>query len=142
MIFDKIENINRYGLDFCKYLSNENIKSFKKGRFDIDGEFLFGIGIEYDTSDNNQGVWEAHRKYLDIHIVIEGVEKIDICDINNSKSVKEYEDDYELFNAEPQNSINLFPGYFLILYPNEVHRTGRISNEVSNIRKHVFKKLL
>ena len=88
------------------------------------------------------GLWEAHRKYLDIHLVLEGEEILYINDINNMKSTKEYEDDYELFDGEKQQEIILRPGYFLALYPNEVHKTAIELSNPASLKKLVFKKLL
>lgn len=143
MIFDRLENINKYGinLNFIIYDLNKNL--FNKGKFDIDGENCFGIGLEYGTKISDEGLWEAHRRYLDIHVVLEGEERIEISDIKLSDSIKEYEDDYELFKSKEEHSILLQPGYFLILFPHEVHKTGvMISDAVSSVRKNVYKKLL
>ncbi|MEN5194397.1 YhcH/YjgK/YiaL family protein [Sphingobacterium faecium] len=142
MIFDRIENIDQYGINLNFILDDLNQNLFNKGKFDIDGEKCFGIGLEYDTKISDDGLWEAHRKYLDIHVVLEGVERIEICDINKSDSVKEYEDDYELFKAVAQHSLVLSPGYFLILFPHEVHKTGVMVDTTTFVRKKVFKNLL
>lgn len=138
MIFDRIENINNYGIDF-KLIQNDLAKDvFTKGRYDLDSEH-FAIGLEYTTKPGEEGLWEAHRIYLDIHIISEGEEIISIADLKNSKSTKDYEEDYELFEATPEHKIHLKPGYFLILYPHEVHRTSEKVNEAVDLKKRVYK---
>ena len=138
MIYDKIENLGKYfsisGLD-------EVLKGdFQKGRFDIE-EKSFGIGLEYETKSRENCLWEAHRKYVDIHLVLSGEEMIDITDIGKMNSSKEYDDkgDYELFTGDGDHLIKLTKGYFLALDPCDVHRTSiKIDNEVA-LTKYVLK---
>lgn len=139
MIFDKLDNINRYGLDFQFILDDIKNNEFVKGRFEIEGENKFGIGLSYLTAGDNNGLWEAHRKYLDIHVIINGEEIIHINDINEMESTKTYEDDYELFQGDKQHSIHLKEGYFLLLFPNEVHKTSIQIDFPSEVKKKVYK---
>lgn len=142
MIFDRIENINSYGieLNFVTDFLKEN--TFISGRTDIEKSEKFCLGLEYKTKAADGGLWEAHRKYLDIHVVFSGEELVHIADISQSTSTKEYEEDYELFNSAVEHVIHLKPGYFLILFPHEVHKTGVELKEQSDIKKFVFKKKL
>lgn len=142
MILDKIENLQRY--DQHLQFINETLqsKAYVKGKFDISEPLKFGIGIEYTTKESNDGLWEAHRKYLDIHVILEGVEVVEIADISNMTSTKDYEDDYELFSGKKDYSVTLIPGDFLVLFPNEVHKTGVKVNDATAVKKIVFKLLL
>lgn len=142
MIFDKIENINRYGLNLRFVQDDLEKHQFGKGKFEIEGLHAFGIDLEYETKLEDKALWEAHRKYLDIHVLLEGEEYIHINDINNMKSSKEYEDDYELFDGMSEQSIHLRPGYFLVLFPNEVHKTSILVNNSITVKKKVYKSLL
>lgn len=143
MIFDTLENINRYGIDLqfvADFLKKEN---FQAGKIEIDADDKFAIGLSYATSNGEKLLWEAHRKYLDIHCILEGEEKILINDIEEMTSTKDYEEDYELFEGAKSQEIYMKPGSFLILFPNEVHKTGMSSKETSQqVKKLVFKKLL
>lgn len=143
MIFDRLENIdlyNSFGLSFITKDLKKN--EFNSGKFPINGEKEFGIDLEYITKDSSEGLWEAHRQYLDIHVVLEGEEIIHINDISNMISTKEYEPDYELFEGEKDFEIHLKKGCFLALFPHEVHKTGVIVAEPVKVRKKVYKKLL
>lgn len=142
MIYDRIENLNQYGIDLNFVLTDLQNNHFDKGIFEIVDEGCYGICLEYETKLSVNGLWEAHRKYLDIHVVLEGKELVEISDINSSISIKEYEDDYELFESKAKHEILLEPGYFLILFPHEVHKTGILVESVELIKKKVFKRLL
>lgn len=142
MIFDKLEHIKRYPLGLEFILQDLLKDEFNKGRFGIDGDQKFGIDLSYETKEENLALWEAHRKYLDIHILVEGEEKISVSDITSMTSSKEYEDDYELFEGNAENTIHLKKGYFLVLFPNEVHKTSIQVTESVSVKKKVYKVLI
>ena len=139
MIYDKIENIGRYPFDLGKILMNQSIDSFETGKKEIEGDNLFSIGLQYETKSSEEGLWEAHRKYLDIHIILEGEENIQVSDISSMLPTTEYVDDYQLFKGESSHVIHLVPGYFIILFPNEVHKTGILVGSACKVLKKVFK---
>lgn len=139
MILDKIENLHRYQFpkSFCDAISHS--RHFQKGRFEINYPNSFGIYLEYETQNAENALWEAHRKYIDIHLILEGEEIVSVADICRAKSTKPYEDDYELFTAEAEQRVILKKGDFLILFPNEVHRTTEKITTSVNVKKYVFK---
>src|SRR5690606_17197425 len=99
MIFDKIENISRYSFSETFVREVLTKSEFVKGKFLLEQEGCFGLGLEYYTQDEQNALWEAHRRYLDIHIILQGEEMVSIANITNAVSTKSYEDDYELYNA-------------------------------------------
>lgn len=139
MIYDTIENISRY--DLLKQIKTFNLENYKQGKFDINGDAFFGIGLEYTTKEAAECLWEAHRKYLDIHYIIQGEEIINIAETNTMKPTMEFdtENDYQLFEGEKQQSIVLKQGDFLALYPNECHQTAVKINQQTDVKKIVFK---
>jgi len=86
MIFDNIKNISQYlnldenlkkGFDFI--LKND-LKSFENGKYQINGEKIYANIQEYETKAN--GLFEAHRKYIDIQYIVNGFEKIEVCEVS------------------------------------------------------------
>ena len=139
MIYDKIENIGRY--DLLSPVKEFDFSNYEKGKFGISGDEFFGIGLEYDTRNEADCLWEAHRSYLDVHCILEGEELVHITDITNTTVTKEYDaaGDYALFNGTKEHAIHLKKGMFLVLYPNEVHQTAVVTESVSSVKKIVFK---
>lgn len=139
MIYDKIENIGRY--DLLRLVAEFSLDNYQKGKFEISGKDFFGIGLEYETKDATECLWEAHRIYLDVHCVLEGEEFVQIADISNTTVTKEYdpEGDYALFDAKKEHTIHLKKGMFLALFPNEVHQTAVKVEQPVALRKIVFK---
>lgn len=141
MIFDKIENIDRYLPLLNDFKKHYKVTDFQLGKIEIDSDYFFALGLEYETKSEDVGLWESHRKYLDIHLILEGEEVVNISDISLMNSIKEYEEDYELFSGEKTHSLTLNSGDFLLLFPNEVHKTSIITPKgPSKIKKLVFKQ--
>lgn len=139
MILDKIENIKRYS--FLEKIDRFNIDHYKKGKIEIDGDVFFGIGLEYETKNQAECLWEAHKRYLDVHLILEGEEKVQVSNIETMNINQKYDqtNDYTLFDGDEEQEMILKKGMFLALYPNEVHKTAVITNKISNIKKIVFK---
>jgi biofilm protein TabA len=142
MIYDKIENIERY--PFLNKIKDFDFKMAKDGKFEIDGDAFFGIGLKYDTKNEMDCLWESHKKYLDVHVILEGEEIVNISDSSQMNVTKEYDDtgDYMLHSGIKQQSIHLKKGSFLVLYPNEVHQTAIYVDKINSISKVVFKILI
>lgn len=138
MIYDKIENLGKYDAAFA-FVSQHLVTPFVKGKFDIADPEYFGIGLEYTTQESEKGLWEAHRAYLDIHCIIVGEEIVEINDITDMIADNDYQHDYQLFKGSFVQKLVLRPGYFLVLFPNEVHKTGNMVTGAVGVKKKVFK---
>ncbi len=138
MIYDKIENLGKYDAAFA-FVAQHLPQPFVKGKFDISDPECFGIGLEYTTQESDKGLWEAHRVYLDIHCLIEGEEIVEINDITAMTADNDYQYDYQLFKGSFVQKLVLIPGYFLVLFPNEVHKTGNVISGPVDVKKKVFK---
>lgn len=122
------------------YAADHNLEDYEKGSHEIDGDRLFVNIVEYTTTTPENRFWEAHRDYLDIHVMLLGKEQIDTCFIQNMEQ-KEYvaEDDFLPMEGEKNGSVILCPGDFLICYPSDGHRTAVAVSEPEQIKKAIFK---
>lgn len=141
MILDKLENINRYLLDL-NFIKIDLTNDFRAGRFEIFGDEKFGIGLEYETKESQLCLWEGHNLYLDIHVILEGEEIVEVADVENMSITKPYVEDYTLFDGIHDQRIILKKGYFLVLFPNEIHKTGIKIDKNTRILKNVYKSLI
>jgi len=139
MIFDQQNNLKRY--PSLEAIRQFDPAKFQQGKFDIDENGLFAIGLEYETKDVNECLWEAHQKFLDVHLILEGEERVHITDISSMTESKAYdpEHDYALFTGEAQQELVLRKKDFLVLFPNEVHRTSVRVTSPAAVKKIVFK---
>jgi len=142
MIIDNINNLSLYPNLPEQILSFIQGNQFQEGRTDIEGDNFFAIGLNYETKNQSDGLWEAHRKYLDIHYIVQGQELVHISHIDSMIVSNDYQDDYQLFEGDKMHEVLLKKDDFLVLYPHEVHKTSIMNNEVSNVKKFVFKLLI
>ena len=146
MIFGNITQEKTYAflpedLKECfAYAKEHDLASYEKGSHPIDGERLFVNVVEYETTQPENRFWEAHRNYLDVHLMLNGQEQLDLNFIENMEQ-KEYveKDDFLPMDGEPNSHAVLRAGDFLICYPEDGHRTAVAVNESEKIKKAIFK---
>ena len=146
MIFGNINNLEEFPFleeqvkECFEYAKEHNLASFEKGSHEIDGERLFVNIVEYTTTAAKERFWEAHRKYLDVHVMLHGTEQIDLNFIQNM-DVKEFveKDDFLPMDGEKNSSVVLRDGDFLICYLSDGHRTAVAVEEPEKIKKAIFK---
>ena len=146
MIFGNIQNLEEYPFleeqikECFAYAKEHELASYEKGSHEIDGERLFVNVVEYTTTTASERFWEAHRQYLDLHLMLHGTEQIDLNFIENM-DLKEFveKDDFLPMDGEKNSSVTLRDGDFLICYPEDAHRTGVIATKVSDLKKGIFK---
>lgn len=149
MIFGNLENISEYSfldeqLQKCfKYVKENDILSYEKGKHEIEGDNLFVNIVEYTTTEKENRFWEAHRQYLDVHIMLDGEEQIDVNFISNMKQKEfEPENDFLPLEGTSNSHVTLRKHDFVIFYPNDGHMTAIKVNEPKAIKKAIFKVII
>jgi len=87
---------------------------------------------------------ECHRRFIDLHLVLEDREGYRVAPAKAEDSLGPYspDGDVEWFPAEGSSSLSLGPGQWLLLEPGEAHMGGLAdtnSRGTAQIRKIVFK---
>ncbi len=149
MIFGNINHLEEFGFleDPVKkcfaYLKDHDLASYEKGTHEIDGERLFVNVVEYTTTAAENRFWEAHKDYLDVHVMLKGQEQIDVNFIQNME-LKEYvkKDDFLPMEGKKNASVVLREGDFLVCYPSDGHRTAVQVEGSETIKKGIFKVVI
>ena len=127
-------------LECFKYAKEHDLSIYEQGKHEIDGEKLFVNIAEYKTTETQDRFWEAHRYYLDLHLMLSGREQIDIALTHRMKAGEFVaDDDFLPLEGEKSASVILGPGDFLICYPDDAHRTAVKIQESEKIKKAIFK---
>lgn len=143
MIYDNIENIDLYNLDtsaveFIKQLTPET--ECKKH---IINERVYANVEEYTTKEN--GFFEAHKKYIDIQILLKGEEIIECTAVKPLKIKDEYDCERDIafyFDGDSDAAkIKLSNGLFTVLYPHEAHKPQLTFKTEQKVKKVVVKIL-
>lgn len=146
MIFGNIHSLEEYSFlekqvkECFEYARTHDLADYEKGSHEIDGDRLFVNIVEYETVAAEERFWEAHKNYLDVHLMLHGTEQIDLNFIRNM-DVKEFipKDDFLPMDGEKNSSVILRDGDFLICYPSDGHRTAVAVDGSEKIKKAIFK---
>ncbi|MDQ0202578.1 YhcH/YjgK/YiaL family protein [Pectinatus haikarae] len=146
MIFGNIAGKGKINLseaaEICfKYYEENDLAARKPGSYPIDGKNIFVNIAEYETETEEERFWEAHRKYIDIHVLMKGQERIDTAFIENMRE-KPYDADKDMLILEGQAQAMismLNAGDFLICSPQDAHRTAVHADLKNKVKKCIFK---
>ncbi len=106
----------------------------------IESDSLFVTRFDVTTSQDESRSFEYHRRYLDIFTLVRGTERVDIAGSAGLR-VLEQREDYWGCAGQPDQSVILTPGRFLVLFPGDAHRPGMAAAEPDSISRIVFKIL-
>lgn len=132
-----IKELSQSGYDLTiKALKGE----LEDGRYELDNG-AYAFLTSYVTKPLKEGVYEAHKAYTDVQIIISGREIIGVTTLEEMKKgecVKPYEYDIELYKVEGGILNVLEAGDYLILTPNDAHMPG-VSATPTQMKKLVIK---
>jgi biofilm protein TabA len=128
MILDRLVHAERYipvhALLARAFQFLREIEAPPPEKLDIDGTMLYAIVSRQEGKAQNEACLEAHRRYIDVHYCIEGVERIGWSSLERCrKADKSYneKDDYMTFADPPETWVTLAPGSFAIFFPADAH---------------------
>lgn len=141
MIVDKLENINKYGQipDYAKEFVKNLSKDIPLGRVELDG--LDYANVEtYTTKPHDKCLFEAHKKYADIQILLTGVERLDYSE-KEMTVIEPYDEkrDISFFKGDETESVILDGTNFVLLMPEELHRPQMNFEKSEQVKKVVVK---
>ncbi|MGL4358623.1 YhcH/YjgK/YiaL family protein [Cetobacterium sp.] len=148
MIFGQLNELKFYkgisqGLDAAiEAIENGSYKNGVLGKNEIDGDNVFFNLQECKTKILEECFFECHKKYIDIHVVIEGEEGIgySLKDSLKEKSEFNEESDFGVLEGVEEYRMNMTKDNFLVVFPDEPHMPLIAkNNEPTELKKVVFK---
>ncbi len=147
MILDNIQNHKRFNgmhpgiIKALNYIKDTNFATLKTGKHDIEGEALFAIYKEYETTPIEDKLLESHLKYVDVQYVVEGVEQMAVTKRISQfpKVAYDTEQDFMLFDASSYDVITVSAGMFVIFFPDDLHMPEITTGAPSQVKKIVVK---
>ena len=130
MIFSTLSLSDRYAAlhplfpRAFEYIRNTDLDALAPGRHDILGDDLFVIIEHMPGRTRAEALLEAHRRYIDIQLVLAGVDEMgwkplaDCCEPVGDHSA---ERDIRFFRDAPDAWIATPPGAFCIFFPEDAH---------------------
>jgi YhcH/YjgK/YiaL family protein len=108
-----------------EYLASTDLSALPLGRTSIEGDDMFVTVTEAETKPPEKVRFEAHRRYIDIQLVVRGQEAIGIAPAASLTTVEPYDPakDIEFFAVPPRSeSLELRAGDFAVFAPADAHR--------------------
>ncbi len=145
MIFDTIANADRYAIlhplfrRAFEFIRNTDLLALAPGRYPIVGDELFVIVESAAGRRREEAKLECHRKYIDIQLVLEGVDEMGwkaLADCREPVADYSAEKDIQFFRDAPASWIATPSGAFCIFFPEDAHAPLVATG---NIRKVIFK---
>ena len=119
------------------FIKNNDMVSLPNGRHELGNNNYVNV-FEYETKDND-GVFELHHEYIDIHYDILGEESVLYADKYDAET-KEYQKDSDCsFGVVNNPQKVILDGRLCVFLPNEPHKAGVIAGQKTKVKKAVFK---
>lgn len=112
------------------------------GEHVITAQDLFANYHEATLLPREDGSYEAHQQYIDLHYCLAGGEIIEWAPVPTLTPVAEYhaEKDYQLYAVPPQASACVMtPGSFAIFFPSDAHMPKVADGTNDTVKKVVIK---
>jgi YhcH/YjgK/YiaL family protein len=145
MIFSNISQSDRYAAlhplfpRAFDYIRNSDLFALAPGRYNLLGEDLIAIVEHLPGRTREVAKLEAHRRYIDIQMVVDGIEEMGwkaLADCYNPVSEHSMEKDIRFYHDAAASWISTPPDHFCIFFPEDAHAPLVSSGQ---LRKVIFK---
>lgn len=146
MIYDHISTLSFYsclhpGLQtVADFLASENLSSLEPGTSELGGGVRC-IVAQYATASREDETLECHRRYIDVHVPLEGSECIGVrprilCEVAGDH---DDENDFQLLTGR-RSLLEMASGTFAVFFPDDAHMPGLPLHAPGEaVKKLVFK---
>lgn len=128
-------------LQAANYLTQLSGDALSLGMHVVNEGFFYKV-IEYITTGEPEKLYESHRRFVDIQLLISGEEMLQVIDIDRMLIAQHYDVDKDCILYNPIANMSgtiLRPGSIMILYPRDGHRSMSISDKGCMVKKIVGK---
>lgn len=106
------------------YVKSHNLLDAPLGRIEVEGDVLFINNSNPECVKVEKQVLEVHRKYIDIHVLLEGEETVGwkpLSDCRNETKPYNEDADCALYDEQAATYVKMQPGQILIVWPEDAH---------------------
>lgn len=146
MIFDSIQNKENYKEDTKIYEALcylENIKNWEEALPDtvIRKDSIFANPVSFMSKEEKDCMYEAHQKYIDVHYIVEGVERIATADVKSLQVQIPFseEKDIGFYQGRESGCYLLRTGEFMVCFPSDAHKVAMMDRSPQTVKKIVVK---
>ena len=109
MIYDCFDNLNLYAapgslLHRALVYARDVAADVADGRIEIDGERIYASVAGYETGSRAERRFEAHRRYIDVQVLLAGEETIDVALDGDLPVLEAYDDARDVMFLNPRRT--------------------------------------
>ena len=146
MIFDSLKNKDNYKWNSFLYqalcfLDELLPEALPEANTVLIPDILFCNPVSLSTRPESECMYEAHRKYIDVHYIVSGIEGIATADPSALAEVTPYseEKDIAFYSGKENGRYYLSSGQFMVCYPSDAHKVAIALGQPAPVNKIVFK---
>lgn len=127
-------------LQICmKFAKEVKEKNMELGRYELEDGIYCGVSVSV-LKEREEFFFEAHRKYADMHYILEGTQRMWIG-LTDQMQVVSYteEKDFVKVLGEHQVEVLQTPGTATIVFPNDAHTLDPEYLPEEPVKKIIFK---
>lgn len=148
MIADRISNWRLYGFGGALASAFEFVEKLGPDAADkeyhLKGKELYAAVSQYETLGDNSAVLETHRKYVDIQLTLSGREIVGWLPLDGLPLKTPYDPvkdvEFHSHPDKPFSRIELYPGMFVIFFPQDAHMGKLVAGKHPELVKKVVIK--
>ena len=148
MIFERISELDRripFSPNLRKaaaFLRDTHLETLPAGRVEIDGDAVYGTVVEKAVT-KAPALWEAHRRYIDVHVLLAGGEHIGYIEGTAAMDGAYNEETDAWVTGQPLqgSEICMETGFAAVLFPGELHQPMIPAQPGATIKKIILKVL-
>ena len=106
------------------FLCSTDLLALAPGKHTIEGEEIFAIVEACAARTRAEAKLECHRRYIDIQLVLEGVDEMGwrpVAECVSPKTDYNATHDIQFFNDTPSSWVSTPAGSFCIFFPEDAH---------------------
>ena len=139
---DRIEAVHNGFKKLFDFIKSNDFNALPLGKVEVDSDNIYIMNLDI-AKGANQDVQplEMHRKYIDVHVLLEGNEKIGwkpLAEIANLTQQYEENGDCALSDDASRFFVDLHPGEYCIVFPEDPHAPaiseGRIRKLIGKVK--------
>ena len=120
----RVEKLHPLFKQLFDYVKSHDLLHEELGTIRLDGDNLIVNNIYPECIPEGKRLLELHHDYIDVHILLEGKETIGwkaLEELKVERQAYDKKSDCALYGDVPTTFINLLPGQFVIVSPEDPH---------------------
>ena len=121
-------------------INEEFLSKLGEERVDVIPGEVWCTKFTYETVTDDESFFEAHEKFLDIHLMLQGDERVEVAP---PAALEQFdaqpENDFYAYRGEGYYKMTLSPGDFLVGFPADAHTSKMLADGPCTVSKAVFK---